>query len=199
MFFSGCHQVDEQKLKKLNDSVAVLKNKYDFRPLNEKQAYEFMNKYYLPTLDTVFPGRRIFVHPLVREDLKNSLDVQLCKLKNEFDKDSVVKVPSLREIVLGSADDRYSWKAKKLVNTTLILTRHPSFSESIDLSNAWLKKYLINDYIFVSYPQYNPHSRVLVIDEYHNEGNWCGVHKDPRRFVYLRIPGGWKLKAIKNQ
>jgi hypothetical protein len=41
--------------------------------LNEKDAYDFINNYYLPRLDTLKTNRKIFIHPLKSRDILGAI------------------------------------------------------------------------------------------------------------------------------
>ncbi|MBE9664678.1 hypothetical protein [Mucilaginibacter myungsuensis] len=67
---TACHSKPGPKDKWLQDTLAELRKKADFKPLPLHEAYDFINKYYLPKLDSLPIHRTIFVHPLTGKDFQ---------------------------------------------------------------------------------------------------------------------------------
>jgi len=189
----GCHQPMSIKAKRLADTLAKLRKLSDFRPLDQEEAYAFMNKYYLPRLDSMPTKRKIFIHPLAGVDFKELFIEDSVKLQKEYEADSTHKVsnavlmppppPSLNTY------QKLNWDGKKLINTIVI---KPYITNSASENNikAWHRRYGYA-YMCVSYPQYNPYTKYLLVREWVENGDWCGTGRESK-FWFVKTPSGWK-------
>jgi hypothetical protein len=197
--FIGCKHSSELKAQRLADTLAALRKICDFKPLDSADAYAFINKYYLPRLDTLRTMRKIFIHPIDGVDFNELFKNDKTQLENEYAEDSTHKVskaalipPPPPSVIFNK---KFSWDSKKLLNTIIIknetsLNAGSSVRESIDSVKAWHHRYGYG-FMYISYPQYNSHTKRLVLREYLENNGWCGTGRE-RKFWFTKVPGGWK-------
>jgi hypothetical protein len=192
VLITGCHSKSDQVKQQLKDTLAKLRIKTDFRPLDSADAYSFINKYYLPKLDTTPTGRKIFIHPLNGMSFTKQIEIDSIMLSAKFNNDSaflnkpihLFPPPPLK------TNTNSSWNSKRLINTTLITDAMELDRHSTSDLTAWRKKYGFG-YMCISYPQYNPHTKRLIIKEYIENGDWCGTNRE-KQFSFKRVPRGWE-------
>jgi len=196
--FMGCNHAIDTKLKKLQDSIDVIRKKTDYRPMDSAEAYTFINKYYLPRLDTLKTKRRLFLYPVCGRDfkalfLKDSITLTK-KYRNEktpieidtdFFKESFPNIHS-------------TWNQKRFLNTTLItdtifsnqfISYHKiSFKEII----TWHKKFG-HGYTCISYPLYNAYTKRLYMYEVsvHSVGAIDG-NTSENGISFQKTANGWR-------
>jgi len=180
----------------LSDTLEILKKKSDFRPLDSVEAYDFLNKYYLPRLDTMPTKRQIFIYPLNGVDFNKRLQSNKAALEFKYAGDTVIKVgkpplpPSL------TIDRSVTFNSQKLPGTrvvadTLMNTKtQGSMAYDAISVRAWHKKFGYG-YMCISYPQYNANTKILVLREWLVNYTSCGTGRE-RIFNYKRIAGGWE-------
>ncbi|NCD69602.1 hypothetical protein [Mucilaginibacter agri] len=185
---TGCHSKSDHAAQKLNDTLAKLRIMTDFRPLDSTEAYSFINKYYLPRLDTIPTGRKISITPLMGGDFKEIFERDSIRLTKEYQakKQSIELYPPSPNFY----DSSYRWNSKHLINTQIVAGIENLDRHSISNLSKWHKKYGWG-YMCISYPQYNPHTNKLFIREYIENGDWCGTGRE-RTFFYTKTADGWK-------
>jgi hypothetical protein len=204
IFFSllSCHHPVSIKAQRLADALATLKKKADFRPLNQDDAYAFMNRYYLPRLDSLQTRRKIFIHPLNGVDFNELFNEDSTKLEKEYASDSkrtiltAVTPPPPPSVNLNK---KFSWDSKKLLKTIVIKDYVANSGNGISYDNidsikAWHRKYGYG-YMCVSYPQYNAYTKSMVIREWVENDDWCGTGRESK-FWFTRTATGWKIETF---
>lgn len=189
------------KAQRLEDTLAVLRKNSDFRPLNRDDAYAFMNKYYLPRLDSMQTERKIFIHPITGIDFKDLYNRDSIELEEEFTGDTLVKKPHVYFAKPpGLFDKNLTWDSKKLVKTLIIkdysllnIETRENNNFSADSFKTWKRKYGYG-YMCVSFPQYNAQTKRMVIREWVENGSFCGACRD-KRFWFTRTVSGWKVES----
>ena len=185
--------------KQLQDTLAKLRVKADFKPLPKEEAYAFINKYYLPRLDTTPIHRRIFVHPLSGINFQKIFENDSILLVEKYLKDSVKTQTSdnkLHPPPSGLYNNNYNWDEQRFVNTSLAsdslqkqLSKHRGNGYLNNLKA--FRKQFGDGYMIISYPLYNAHTNKLIINEWLEDAGWCGTGKD-RKYLFKKIPGGWE-------
>ncbi|WP_295673501.1 hypothetical protein [uncultured Mucilaginibacter sp.] len=194
----SCHHAVSIKAQRLADALAVLKRNSEFRPLNKDDAYDFMNKYYLPRLDSLETGRKIFIHPLTGVNFKDLYIEDSIKLQKGYSADSTRKFttetrpprPPLLKL-----DDNFKWNNKKLLKAVVIndyikTSGKDNSYDNVDSIKAWHHKYGYG-YMCVSYPQFNAYTKRLVIRQWVENDDWCGTGRESK-FWFTRTAMGWK-------
>jgi len=196
----GCYHSVSIKEQQLADTIAKLRKDFDFKPLNSEEAYAFMNKYYLPRLDSLRTKRKIFVHPLGGVDFKELFKADTVNLVKEYT-DPHYK-PSFRFLIPPpppsiSLNEKYNWDNKKLLKVVII--KEPGASDLKDISydninsiKAWHKKYGYG-FMCVSYPQYNANTKRLIIREWIENDSFCSTGREGE-FWFTKTPAGWIIK-----
>lgn len=193
----ACNHQRGIKEKQLADTVERLRIHTAYKPLKSTDAYDFINKYYLPRLDSLRIGRKIFLYPLISTDFKRIFADDSIRLVAEYSGNTVAanKV-KLRPPPPIKFNKKYTWDKRKLLNTEIIseaailnLEKYPRPIEVNDRKTL-IKKYGVG-YICISYPQYNPYINKLIISEWLENWDSCGTGRD-KIFVFTKIPGGWK-------
>jgi hypothetical protein len=196
--FSCQHSVSI-KARGLANALALLKKNSDFRPLNQDDVYDFMNKYYLPRLDSLRTKRKIFIHPLNGVDFKGLFNKDSIKLGKEYSLDKFSNVilapPSPPSLVL---DKKFSWDSKKLSEAVIIKDEATNSGKANSYDNtdsikSWHLKYGYG-YMCVSYPQYNAYTKRLVIREWVENNDWCGTGRE-NKLWFTRTTKGWKIES----
>src|SRR5271165_2052826 len=95
MLCAGCNHTSKIKEKRLKDTLEALKKLSDFRPLNSTDAYDFINRYYLPRLDTMPTNRKIFIYALNGFDFKEVFSRNKAKLEKEYSGGTTVKADNV--------------------------------------------------------------------------------------------------------
>jgi len=199
ILFTACNHISTVKEKQLADTLERLRKHAAYQPLDSAETYNFINKYYLPRLDTLHTGRKIFIYPLIGRDFKKIFKDDSTRLVAEYSRDTintrktVLQPPPIMDF---SFNEKYGWNNKKLLNTEIIsdtslvnqakYPRHPAIEEV----EAWHRKFH-SGYICISYPQYNPYTKRLLIREWIESGYGCGTGRY-NTFGFTKIPGGWK-------
>nr|WP_294943607.1 hypothetical protein [uncultured Mucilaginibacter sp.] len=195
LMVAACNTESRRQEKMLQAQLKKKRAAADFKPLGETEAYDFINRYYLPHLDTLPYKRKIFIHPITGRDF--------CEV---FKRDSLALVkktkgnnPNVREVITLPPTEFYDttrkWNGSLLKNVRLIKQ-----NEVIDISiegddftrrlALWRKRFGIG-YVSISYPQYNPHTKKLFFREWVEDGGWCGTGRE-REFLFVRVAGGWR-------
>jgi len=190
---------NDAKYQQLQDTLQKLRIKLDFRPLDSAEAYAFINKYYLPGLDTTPTKRKLLIHPLTSKNYRAIFDADSARLTKQYNGDTLKKSPDFKNgIVLLppeplsiKSDNHVIWNKNKLNNTSLIVDAFIS-NNNLDQGSVqnWRKK-IGYGYMIVSYPLYNKNNHVLVMRDWIENGDWCGTGRG-RDFAYRKIPGGWQ-------
>lgn len=190
----GCNHPQSIKAKRLADTLATLNKEYDFRPLNQIDAYAFINNYYLPRLDSLKTKRKIFIHPINGFDFNALFNNAKIQLEKEYAEDSTYK-PLKAALIPPSiiVNKKFSWDSKRLLNTAVIkddTLLNVGYSENMGSISAWHHKYGYG-YMCISYPQYNAYTKRLVIREWLENDFFCGTGRETK-FWFSKVPGGWK-------
>ena len=194
ILFAACNHSSQINGRSLNDTLETLKKLSDFKPLNQADAYDFINQYYLPRLDTLPTKRKIFLYPLNGVDFREAYNRDKAKLEKEYSGDTTIKTQS---VVFAPPsiffNKQVKWDGKRFLNTKVIADTAILINNGSELRdfNGWHHKYGWG-YMCISYPQYNAHTKRLLIREWVEDGDWiCGTGRG-RNFWFTRIPGGWK-------
>jgi hypothetical protein len=193
VFFIDCHQSAKINGRNLSDTLEILKKKADFKPLNPTEAYNFINKYYLPRLDTTRTKRKILMYALKNIDFNERYKMHKGAMESEYAGNKNTWIPPANLSPQSFLDKKFIWNAKMLLNTeviedSLLLIRNPKLVMPL---KKWRKKYGYG-YMVISYPQYNPNTKILVFREWIENYDECGTGRE-REFWFTRIPGGWKV------
>jgi hypothetical protein len=186
----GCTSTQNQHEQKLKDTIEALRKRADFKPLDSAEAYNFINKYYLPRLDTLSIKRKLSIFPLKPIDFKMRFTVGKEEMEAKFKDDTVLLKKSkyqLEPIDYGP-DTTHPWD-KKLLKATIVLDTLKKSGYS-DWRTQWWKVYGPG-YMCISYPQYNANTKRLVIREWMENADICGTGHD-RIFWYSKTANGWK-------
>lgn len=190
----GCNYSSKIKEKRLKDTLEALKKLSDFRPLNSNEAYDFINRYYLPRLDTMPTKRKIFIYPLSGIDFKEIFKQEKVKLERKYYSGDTIEKKSNVFFAPPSVFfyKSFSWDSKRLLNTKVIADTAISIEYAKELKNhkIWHQKYGFG-YMCISYPQYNPYTKRLVIREWIEDDDWCGTGR-LKKFWFNKVRGGWK-------
>jgi hypothetical protein len=190
-FICGCKGEGKlQAERRLADTIKELTRRADFRPLNQDEAYSFLNKYYLPGLDTLPTKRKIFIYPLAGTNFKKMLKRDIEKLTAEFDHEPVRNESIYLDPPDFPLDSNYKWDSKKLINTVVVNDDSPKLGKSKLSVVVWHKKFGYG-YMVVSYPMYNLNTKILQILQWDENFSSCGTGRDSR-FFYKKTPGGWQ-------
>jgi hypothetical protein len=195
----GCRHPLSVNERRLADSLAVLRKLSNFAPLSQQEAYNFLNNYYLPRLDSMPTKRKIFIHPIVGFDFKESFNEDSIKLAKEFAENSSKKDPGSAVIPPRTPslafDNKFYWDSK-LLSKTIVINYHVTnsnrsgFDDTHDNIKAWHGRYGYG-YMCISYPQYNSYSKILVMREWIENDDWCGTGRETK-FCFTKTAGGWK-------
>jgi hypothetical protein len=197
IFCFGCNHSNQLKSEQLKDTIEKLRKRADYRPLNTDEAYDFINKYYLPRLDTMPTKRKIFIYALTGKNFKETFDRDKAAIEGKYSDDrgrnnKIVIEPSPPAFL----DKSYIWDSKKLINTNVIadtgmlkIYEHSKHRE-IEEIKAWHKKFGFG-YMIISYPQFNPNTKRLLIKEWIENSDWCGAGRE-RTLGFTKVSGGWK-------
>jgi hypothetical protein len=197
VLFVSCDHSSQIKAQRLKDTLEILKRASNFRPLNSVDAYNFINQYYLPRLDTMPTKRKIFIYPLNGIDFKARFKYDEAKLKKQYSGNPVditseeISYPPLSIFF----SKNFSWDEKKLLKTKIIaddtIISSNSYPSLVEKTEAWHLKYG-KGYIWLSYPQYNVYTKRLVIKEWIEDGDFiCGTGR-LKEFWFSKVKGGWK-------
>jgi hypothetical protein len=168
--FVGCHHAVDIKLKKLQDSIEVLRKKIDYRPMDSAEAYDFINKYYLPRLDTLKTKRRLSLYPASGRNFKALFLSDSITLTKKYRNETIpaeVDTDFFKELY---PNIHSTWNQKRFINTTLItdtifsnqfISHHKI---SIKEITAWHKKFGFG-YTCISYPLYNANTKRIYMYE----------------------------------
>jgi len=197
ILLSACDNKKAAVDKRLNDTLAVLRKKAAFKPLPEDEAYAFLNKYYLPRLDTLRIGRKLFTHPQKGTDFTELFKTDSALIVAKYSVDSVNKKAYQHDNTPpGILYDDYNWDVRKLQRTIIaddslvkVIERRGK-THIADIS-AFRKRFGLG-YMIISYPQYNPNTNILVINEWLEDSSWCGTGRD-NKFFYKKTANGWQI------
>jgi hypothetical protein len=184
------------KYEQFQDTLEKLKRKLDFRPLDSAEAYAFINKYYLPRLDTMPTKRRIFIHPLIGENFDDIFKRESIKLTKQFTGDSSKEYQGIAPQRFEFPIVHSNWNQHKLNNTrvvidTQMLTLYKQPDDTlVEKIEHWHKKFGYG-YMLISYPLYNKNTGRLVITEWIENAGSCGTGRD-NKFWFKKVPGGWQ-------
>ena len=189
VIFIGCGRSGNSRADKLKDTIEKLRKKADFKPLDEKEAYAFINNYYLPRLDTLPTKRKIAIHPLTGFDFKKRFDQFKADIEGEFSDVSGKRKPDVvLEPPFIKTDDTYSWDSRRLINTMVLRDTIKYHTENH--FKEWHEKYGYG-YVVISYPQYNANTNRLVIREWTEDYSSCGTGRE-RTFDFKKTASGWE-------
>ncbi|SHN10070.1 hypothetical protein [Mucilaginibacter sp. OK098] len=195
VFFIGCHAPTKINGRSLSDTLQILKKKADFKPLNPTEAYNFINKYYLPRLDTMPTKRQLYIYPINGIDFKKRFNDIKRALEAKYSGDTSIKANTTPP-PLPAIDKSLVFNSKIFLNTRVIADTPTAGKKVADITfdvanvKAWHKKFGYG-YMCISYPQYNANTNILVIREWLENYDWCGTGRE-RVFYYKKIPGGWR-------
>ncbi|HTH82468.1 MAG TPA: hypothetical protein VL490_06015 [Mucilaginibacter sp.] len=199
LFLCSCVHVNDANYQELQDTIQKLKKKTDFQPLDSAHAYDFINKYYLPLMDTLLSGRKLLLYPINGEDFTAIFKDDVIKLTAEYNKDTATinkRSKMYPPPPLGVLFDRYHpWNENKLSNITLIADTQIYYSRADwDKINLWDKKYAGHGYVGISYPLYNKYTNRLYLREYviRSVGGIDENHFE-NNLWFKKIPKGWKM------
>jgi hypothetical protein len=195
----GCSHSRSVKAQRLADTLAALKKELGFRPLSTLEAYDFINKYYLPRLDTMPTKRKIFIYPLESIDFNHAYKYNEKVVEKEDSENMLSK--SQNGLIMpppppteppGRFDKNIKWDALRLFNTKIIADTAILMDDAKILRDlkAWHRVYGFG-YMCISYPQYNPYTNRLFLNEYFENDDWCGTGHD-RKLWYIKVPNGWE-------
>jgi hypothetical protein len=193
----GCNSASRKREQKLRDTLEKLSKKADYKPLGKEEAYDFLNQYYLPHLDSTPFKRKIFIHPLNGVDYKERFNGAKKKLETEFTSDKLDQ-----DVLVISAppkctfDESMVWDKNRLKNTTLIddtlMLNIYKYKRVVNLDRAaWNKKYGFWGYMSVSYPLYNANTKKISIHQLWLNMDGCGTGKE-HVIYYTKTATGWK-------
>ncbi|OOQ57948.1 hypothetical protein BC343_09735 [Mucilaginibacter pedocola] len=192
----ACDTKNRRKEQLLQAKLAKLRLAADFKPLDEAEAYDFINRYYLPRLDTLPYKGKIYIHPLQGKDFDAIFKTESLKLTQ--DTQGIKKHPD--EVILpappGFYDTTRTWDAKRFRNIrvipdSLIVSTSIRGDDLTERLKLWRKRFEWG-YVSISYPQYNPHTKILVLREWIENGDWCGTGRE-QEFWFKKTPGGWRI------
>jgi len=169
---AGCKMPQKPESKQLQDTLKIVKNKLNFKPLDSAEAYDFINKYCLPGLDTMPAKRTLLIHPLVGKDFNKILKRVSADLKEQYSSGSTApkKMMVLRPPEpIGAVDEHHSWNKSRLFGVTIITDtilnpHHQYYHINSDEIHAWRKKFP-HGYVIISYPLYNSFTKQIYIKE----------------------------------
>ncbi len=196
----SCSHSRNAKDKLLTDTLAALKKELGFGPLDTAEAYNFINKYYLPRLDTMPTKRKMFIYPLEGIDFNEAYKYNKKIIEKEYSENrlkksqnSYIMPPPPPIAPPGRFDKNIKWDALRLLNTNIIADTNILMEDAKILRDlkAWHRAYG-DGYMCISYPQYNPYTNRLFLNEYYENDDWCGSGHD-KKFWYIKTSGGWKF------
>lgn len=191
-----CNNNRQEKV--LEKKIDSLRLKADFSPMAQSEAYDFINEYYIPKLQSGLSKYKLYIHPLKGKDFtqvfkRDSVAFTLAYFGKNTD---VITIPPPIAPIL--FDTTQIWNYKKLKNIQLVTD---SLLKSIyklpinERRKAWAKNF-DNGYMNISYPQYNKHSKRLVVRQWFENGDWCGTGRE-HFFWYSKVAGGWQLDSTR--
>lgn len=184
IIFVGCDNKSKLLAKKLEDTIEIIRKKTDFRPLSQNEAYSFLNKYYLPELDKSSIKRKINIYPLSGTDFKKRFEQVSSMIKNEFEGDTLPPPLEVHNILLNKS---FKWDSRRLVNTIVIID---SLKRQGNYTAVWHKAFG-NGYMCISYPQYNPNTNILQMEQWEENQSSCGTGRQTI-LTYKKVPNGWQ-------
>ncbi|WP_295791118.1 hypothetical protein [Mucilaginibacter sp.] len=104
----------------LTDTLEILKKKADFRPLDSAEVYEFLNKYYLPRLDTLPTKRHVFVYPLKGRNFGHIYKNKEAEILKLYGGGKKTDTPPISYIPPALYDTTLKWDSKKFNSTNVI-------------------------------------------------------------------------------
>lgn len=153
-----------------------------YRYLDEDQGYDFLNKYYLPRLDSLETGRKIYIHPINKPDF----------LKETFRDKTKIYPP--RPIIVDSAFD---WNIKKLKNVRVILGKElkelKQYKTQDSLYSVFWKRKFGKGFIYISRPAYNQYTNRIIVREWIQNNDWCGTDRERLLSFSKTESGGWRI------
>jgi hypothetical protein len=172
ILLAGCKMPQKPGSKLLQDTLAIVKNKLNFKSLDSAEAYDFINKYYLPRLDTMPAKRTLLIHPLVGRNFNETLKRISADIKAHYGSELTV---SKNDAVLrpsdpiGAVDEHHSWNKSRLsdvnvITDTILNPHHQYYHINSNEIHAWRKKFP-HGYVIVSYPVYNSFTKWLYIKQ----------------------------------
>ncbi|MCO4292714.1 hypothetical protein NF867_07560 [Solitalea sp. MAHUQ-68] len=154
--------------------------KATYRYLDEKQSYLFVNNYYLPRLDTLVTGRKIFIHPINKPDFLRRI-----KGDNKY---------YLEPLII---DSTYRWDPKKFKNIRVISNDDFNelllFKEQDSLYKVLWKRKFNRGYVCISRPAYNPYTKRILIREWIENNLDCGTGREKLLSYKLTENGRWQI------
>jgi hypothetical protein len=182
--FVSCNRTKEHHYTAAQQDTIRLAS---FFRLNEKEAYDFINNYYLLRLDTLGTKRKIFIHPLKSRDV---LGDYLKKINNPPIKGPVMISPDF------GTDSTFSWDQSKLKSAHIVsdreladLGKYNTNSHDSLYAVKWRQKFGFG-YTCISYPMYNPYTKRMVIYEWLENNFFCGNGRD-HKFWYKKTGDKW--------
>jgi hypothetical protein len=193
----SCNFNHNERLIKLQDTIALVKKKLDYKPLDSAEAYAFINKYYLSRLDTMPTKRKLYLYPLVGKDNKVIFDDFVRRVTAEYNGDTIAG----KKVILHPPDPilmdtNSNWNKQRLLNVMIVTDVEEAnmfkngYDHTVSESKAWHKKFGYG-YMCISYPVYNNYTKRIRIREWIENANWCGTGRE-NEFYFKKVPGGWQ-------
>jgi|GEM_PF-3399015 len=198
VLFAACRPAVRINGRTLADTLEILKKKTDFRPLDSVEAYNFLNKYYLPRLDTSPTKRHVFIYQLKGRNFGNIYKNHEREILRLYGGEKKIHTPPISHVPPLLYDTTLKWDGKKLDSTiiiadnVLIKTIKNIYVPTTDneIRRAWHKRYGFG-YTCISYPQYNANTKILIMREWIEDLDWCGTGRESI-FHYKKTAGGWE-------
>lgn len=162
------------------------KEQKSFSEFSEQDAYELINTHFLEQLHKYDSDSIIYW---------NNRMLKVPEFEHTYvGTDSIINIP-FRKIIFPVFSKEY-WKINKIKNIRIIdCYEYDSFfrkNDSIDLEKLWSTKFN-DEYVHnVSYPIYNPKTKIAVIEDYHYKPFlYCGTGLD-NFYYYRKTLNGWE-------
>ncbi|MDB5122848.1 MAG: hypothetical protein JWP94_977 [Mucilaginibacter sp.] len=196
ILFVGCNHSAQIKEQQLRDTIESIRKLSDYKPLNLNDAYYFINKCYLPRLDSEPTKRKIFIYAISGVDFQEMYRRKKAILEKIYSGDTIQKI-SRSNVYLAPpppppffSKKTFKWDGKRLVNTKIITDTSRLKSYDSFAGHTEFRKKFGFGYMCISYPQYNSYTKRLVIRQLVEDGSFCGTGRDISLY-FTKIPGGW--------
>lgn len=185
---TSCHQPDNSDKPKLSTYQLEGIKRTTYKPMTEQEAYDFINQYYLPSLDSSPTKRKIYIHPINLPDLSY-------RFKQPESKDLsghilIIPPPPVR------INTSFKWDKAKLQHIELITDDELNqfknrFNSDTNYYQEWHHHFGIG-YMSISYPAYNSYIKRIVIRQWFENHTSCGTDRD-KLLYYTKTANGWRL------